>query len=172
MNTLRLNVINLHAPYKVLQKAGNPNYYYFVSDTGVEFSIDFRLDYAFVPSGAFEFSITNERHGKSPLDTKLKQTVFAIIEEFFEQNEEVMLYVTATGDGKQAFRHRLFIRWFNTYEHRDRYFIQTAEGIMDGQMNFAAIFSRLTCPHLSLAIEEFGETISLLFDKSEDMTNP
>ena len=48
-----------------------------------------------------------------------------------------MLYVTATGDGKQAFRHRLFIRWFNTYEHRDRYFIQTAEGIMDGQMNFA-----------------------------------
>ena len=80
--------------------------------------------------------------------------------------------MTATGDGKQAFRHRLFIRWFNTYEHRDRYFIQTAEGIMDGQMNFAAIFSRLTCPHLSLAIEEFGETISLLFDKSEDMTNP
>ena len=44
MNTLRLNVINLHAPYKVLQRSGKPNYYYFVSDAGVEFNIDFRLD--------------------------------------------------------------------------------------------------------------------------------
>ena len=155
MNTLRLNIINLHAPYRVWQKAGKPDHYYFVSDSGVEFNIDFKLDYAFVPSGAFEFSITNERHGQSPLDTKLKQTVFAIVEEFFEQNNEVMLYVTATGDGKQAFRNRLFVRWFNTYEHRDLY-------------NFVAIISRLTCPSLPQAIEEFSETISLLFDIEEE----
>ena len=122
------------------------------------------LDYAFVPRGAFEFSITNERHGRSPLDSKLKQTIFSIVEEFFEQNNEVVLYVTATGDGKQAFRNRLFVRWFNTYEHRDQYYIQTAEGMMEGQMNFVAIFSRLTCPHLKQAVEEFSETISLLFD--------
>ena len=78
-----------------------------------------------------------------------------------------MLYVTATGDGKQEFRNRLFVRWFNTYEHRDLYYIQTAEGKMDGHMNFVAIISRLTCPHLSQAIEEFSETISLLFDVEE-----
>ena len=84
MNTLRLNIINLHAPYRVWQKSGKPEHYYFVSDSGVEFNIDFKLDYAFVPSGAFEFSITNERHGQSPLDMKLKQTIFAIIEEFSE----------------------------------------------------------------------------------------
>ena len=168
MITLRLNIINLHAPYRVWQKSGKPDHYYFVSDSGVEFNIDFKLDYAFVPSGAFEFSITNERHGQSPLDTKLKQTVFAIVEEFFEQNNEVMLYVTATGDGKQAFRNRLFVRWFNTYEHRDLYYIQTAEGKMDGQMNFVAIISRLTCPSLPQAIEEFSETISLLFDIEEE----
>lgn len=143
---------------------GKTRSFYFVSDSGVEFNIDFKLDYAFVPSGAFEFSITNERHGKSPLDLKLKQTIFAIIEEFFDQNNEVMLYVTATGDGKQSFRNRLFVRWFNNYEHRDLYFIQTAEGKMDGQMNFVAIISRLTCPYLPQAIEEFSETISLLFD--------
>ena len=39
-----------------------------------------------------------------------------------------MLYVTETGDEKQSFRDRLFIRWFNTYEHHDLYYIQTAEG--------------------------------------------
>ena len=37
MNTLRLNVINLHAPYRVWQKSGKPDHYYFVSDSGVEF---------------------------------------------------------------------------------------------------------------------------------------
>ena len=35
---------------------------------------------------------------------------------------------------------------------------------MDGHMNFVAIISRLTCPYLPQAIEEFSETISLLFD--------
>jgi len=30
------------------------------------------------------------------------------------------------------------IRWFNTYEHRDLYYIQTAEGMMEGQMNFCS----------------------------------
>ena len=32
-------------------------------------------------------------------------------------------------------------------------------------MNFIAILSRLTCPHLPQAIEEFNETVSLLFDQ-------
>lgn len=76
-------------------------------------------------------------------------------------------YRAATGDGKQAYRNRLFIRWFNTYEHRDLYYIQTAEGKMEGQMNFVAIISRLTCPYLQQAIEEFSETVSLLFDIEE-----
>ena len=33
MNTLRLNFINLHAPYRVWQKTGKPDHYYFVSDS-------------------------------------------------------------------------------------------------------------------------------------------
>ena len=40
---------------------------------------------------------------------------------------------------------------------------------MDGQMNFVAIISRLTCPSLPQAIEEFSETISLLFDIDEKL---
>ena len=152
-----------------MAETGETEFYYFVSDSGAIFNIDFTLNNAFVPSGAFEFSITNERHGRSPLDKKLKQTIFAIIEEFFEQNNEVVLYLTATGDGKQAFRHRLFVRWFNTYERRDQYYMQTAEGRMDGQINFVAIFSRLKCPKLPQAIEEFCETISLLFDIDDEI---
>ena len=47
-----------------------------------------------------------------------------------------MLYITETGDGKQMFRNRLFVIWFNTYVHHDKYIIRTAEGKMDGEDNF------------------------------------
>ena len=37
MNTLRLENINLHAPYKVLQDPERHNNFYFVSDSGARF---------------------------------------------------------------------------------------------------------------------------------------
>ena len=79
-----------------------------------------------------------------------------------------MLYITETEDKKQASRNRLFVRWFNTYEYRDQYIIKTAEGKMNGQINFLAIISRKDNPNLPQAIAEFDETISFLFDPPEE----
>lgn len=90
----------------------------------------------------------------------------AIIEEFFSHNNEVLLYITETEDGKQSFRDRLFVRWFYMYEHHDLYHIQTAEGKMDGKMNFMAIIGRLDNPKLLQAIKEFEEAVEFLFDKT------
>ena len=61
-------------------------------------------------------------------------------------------------------RNRLFVRWFNTYEHSDQYVIKTAEGKMDGQMNFMAIILRKDNLRLQQVSEEFDETIAFLFD--------
>ena len=133
MNTLRLENINLHAPYRVLQDPERHNNFYFVSDSGARFDIDFTINESVIPSGAYEFGITNRRHERSPLDPKLRLTIFAIVEEFFEVNgNEAMLYLADTGDRKQAFRNRLFVRWFNLYEHRDvtagsGYFVTSSE---------------------------------------------
>lgn len=75
-----------------------------------------------------------------------------------------MLYVTETKDSKQAFRNRLFLRWFNTYENKKRFFIKTAEGKMDGKMNCMAMISRKDNPNLQRAVQEFEDTVSFLFD--------
>ena len=163
MNALRLEKINGQAPYKVIQDPERLYNFYLISESGGRFDIDFTFNDAIIPSGAYEIGIANRTHQRSPLDVKLRLSIFAIIEEFMEQNNEVMLYMTETGDEKQGFRNRLFIRWFNTYEHRDRYIIRTAEGKLDGQDNFVAILSRKDNPKLPLAIEEFEETIELLF---------
>ena len=58
MNTLRLEIINLHAPYKVLQDPERHNNFYFVSDSGARFDIDFTVNESIIPSGAYEFGIT------------------------------------------------------------------------------------------------------------------
>ena len=83
MNTLRLENINLHAPYRVMQDPERDNNFYFVSDSGARFDIDFIVNDSIIPSGAYEFGITNRRHERSPLDPKLRLTIFAIVEEFF-----------------------------------------------------------------------------------------
>ncbi|MBO4893126.1 MAG: hypothetical protein J5502_11025 [Prevotella sp.] len=48
--------------------------------------------------------------------------------------------------------------------HRDQYVIKTAEGKMNGQLNFLAIILRKDNPKLQQAFEEFDETIAFLFD--------
>ena len=164
MNTLRLDIINLHAPYRVKQREDKLQNFYFKTDYGVEYDISMEEDFSIVPSGAYALDITNREHKRSPLDPKFKLTLIAIIEEFFDQNNDVMLYVTETGDEKQSFRDRLFVRWFNTYEHCDLYIIRTAEGMLDGVKNFTALFSRKDNPRLEELLAEFEETISIVFD--------
>lgn len=165
MNALRLENINLHSPYRVWQTQED-THYYFQTDTGIQYDIVFAPDTSIINSGAYTIDIVNRQHVASPVDMKLRQTIIAIIEEFFEANgNEAMLYITETGDGKQMFRNRLFIRWFNLYSHHDKYIIKTAEGKMDGQDNFIAIFVCKTNPHAQYIIEVFELVTDILFDK-------
>ena len=165
MNALRLENINLHSPYRVWQTQED-SHYYFQTETGIQYDIVFAPDTSIINSGAYTIDIVNRQHVASPVDMKLRQTIIAIIEEFFEANgNEAMLYITETGDGKQMFRNRLFIRWFNLYSHHDKYIIKTAEGKMDGQDNFIAIFVCKTNPHAQYIIEVFELVTDILFDK-------
>ena len=165
MNALRLENINLHSPYKVWQTQED-SHYYFQTDTGIQYDIVFAPDTSIINSGAYTIDIVNRQHVASPVDMKQRQTIIAIIEEFFEANgNEAMLYITETGDGKQMFRNRLFIRWFNLYSHHDKYIIRTAEGKMDGQDNFIAIFVCKANPHAQYIIEVFELVTAILFDK-------
>ena len=79
MNTLRLDIINLHAPYRVKQREDKPQTYYFKTEFGVEYQISLEEDFSIVPSGTYALDITNREHKRSPLDPKFKLTLIAII---------------------------------------------------------------------------------------------
>jgi hypothetical protein len=75
----------------------------------------------------------------------------------------VLLYICATGDGMQKYRFHLFLRWFNTYEHRDLYEIRTVEDVMDDKTpNYGAIIVEKTHPDLELILARFDELAAFL----------
>ncbi len=165
MNSLDLAYVNRLAPYKVWTKEGRD--YLIETSRGQIFVIGFMDDYSIWQTGAYQFTINNQSHRPSPLDYKLRETILLLIEAFFKANPDILLYICETGDGKQAMRSRLFIRWFNTYSHRDAYILETAE-VMEGETkNFAALIVQKSNPRLTEIVSEFRETISILTDKPE-----
>ena len=165
MNALDLNFVNRFASYKVWTEDGRD--YLIETNRGNIFVVGFMDDYSIWPKGAYQFTINNQNHLPSPNDYKLRETILLLIEAFFFANPDILLYICETGDGKQAFRSRLFIRWFNTYTRRDDYVMQIAEVEAEDTKNFAALIVQKSNPRLQEIITEFNETISILTNKPE-----
>ena len=165
MNALDLTRVSRLSPYKVWTEDGRD--YIIETSRGQIFVIGFMDDYSIWQSGAYQFTINNQSHQPSPLDLKLRETILLLIEAFFAANPDILLYICETGDGRQAFRSRLFVRWFNTYLSRDEYVMQTAE-VQEGKTkNFAALIVQKSNPRLKEILAEFDETISILTNKPE-----
>ena len=165
LEPLDLTRINRLAPYKVWTEDGRD--YLVETSRGHIFVIGFMDDYSIWPTGAYQFTINNQSHQPSPLDLKLRDTILLLIEAFFTANPDILLYICETGDGRQAFRSRLFVRWFNTYSGRDAYVMQTAEVQEGNTRNFAALIVQKSNPRLFSILSEFEETINILSNKPE-----
>lgn len=157
MKALDLNRLNVKAPYSVWE-AGKQSYG-FKTDFGVLFRIVFIDDQTIWDNGSYEFAILNENNKPSPNDGKVKNTIFAIIEEFFERNQDILLYQCETGDSRQAMRDRLFLRWFNEYERSENYIIKVSEIVAEGISHFVAIIVQKSNPSLQAILQDFDNFV-------------
>ena len=114
MNCLSLQAINELSSYKVT--GVGQGCYQFFTDHGVHCTVEFVLDDSLMSHETYHLVIVNVNHQKSPSDVKVRDTIIAIIDEFFAENNTTLLYICETGDKKQALGNRLFERWFSTYE--------------------------------------------------------
>ena len=163
MNTLNLIRLNLQSPYEVWTVSNDT--YFFETDYGVKYMIFFGDDAPIWKSGAYTFDIQNTNQKSSPNDPKVKETIISIVEEFFRNNDDILLYICETGDNKQAMRNRLFVRWFNEYSFQKNFILRTAS-VKDGdQENFAAIIVQRNHPDLESIIATFDETINYFKEK-------
>lgn len=164
MNSLSLHAVNASSSYEV--SAVNDGCYQFFTDYGVHCTVEFVLDDSLLSHETYHLIIVNVNHQKSPSDVKVRDTIIAIIDEFFVENNTTLLYICETGDKKQALRNRLFERWFSTYERKAQYtFVASSLKDEEGIENYTAIIVRNDNPELSAIIAEFTETISLLSSK-------
>jgi len=114
----------------------------------------------------YQFFIANANNAKSPRDLKLRKTITAILEVFFQQNNEALLYICETGDGKQSMRNRLFENWFHHYEGRQiLMFLQASVVDSEGIVNHTALIVRKDHPHLNEIVTEYTNAVRLLNDK-------
>lgn len=160
MKALDLAAINFSSPYSVWQESDRN--YMFRTDYGLTYKIGFMDDETIWSTGAYQFLIINESDRPSPNDKKLRKTLFCIIEAFFQSNPEILLYLCETGDGKQALRNRLFIRWFQEYSNHNNFYFDSIEMKAEGIDNFAAIIVQKSNPRIHQIISEFNEVINEL----------
>jgi len=114
---------------------------------------------------SYQFFITNESDQHSPNDTELWDTVIAVIEEFFQVNQSVMVYWCDTSDGHEELRARLFVRKFNLYKGHDKFIFKTIETNTEGIPYYAALIYRKDHPFAQDITDKVDYVIEELKDK-------
>lgn len=162
MKQLDVDAINIFSPYPVWTRGDE---YMFTTDNGIEYSASFDEEYNFAYK-SYWFNLTNLSHQKSPGDIKIAQTVICIIEEFFRQNPDILLYLCSTDGGQQAQRSRLFLRWFKGYEQQKKYMIKSAEVKGEGISEYISLILMTSHPNINEISEAF-DNIVLMFNDNK-----
>lgn len=167
MKKLSLERINKSASYDVIE-GDHIGSFRFFSDNGVQYAVDFIPDDLITKDDSYQLIIANLNHQKSPRDVKVRTSILAIVDEFFNSNQSTLLYICETGDGKQGMRSRLFEYWFHSYKYKQLFTILTSSIIdEDGIVNYATLIIRNDNPRLSDVLSEFAESVSLLSQKPD-----
>ena len=153
MIQLSAETINSRSPYKVTKE--DNNIFIFKTKYGIVYSAGFIQDTSFYKDGVYQFFLINKSHKTGRKDENIYETVRVIIEEFFAQNESVMLYICDTTDGRQASRDRLFRAWFHSYIESESYTMCTDTMTIDNIRYFSSILMRKDYPKLIQVLSSF-----------------
>lgn len=165
MVTLSVDRINASSPYRVFASV-DEGFVEFTTDYGVRYSVGFYLTSGLISYDTYQFYIINVNHQRSPRDRKLKDTIMAIVCDFFVSGDSAMLYLCDTGDERQSMRNRLFEYWART--SCIQYDISIMSACLtdsEGVRNYASLLLRTDNPYYSEIIAEFTQTVKLLDDK-------
>ena len=113
MIELSLEKINIQSPYEV-SYAPNGDFV-FSTNLGIHYLISFESETPMGGCDTFQFVIQKLDQQRSPHDAKVEQAILAILNVFFEEHLDVLLYMCDDSDGREANRNRLFLAWFKKH---------------------------------------------------------
>ena len=159
MIKITLDDINRKSPYEITLNNGD---FDFTTDTGTKYSVSFLEDVPLGGCDTYQFGFRKREDTHSGYDSNVKDTLIAIIEQFFIENENVLLYICDTSDGREAKRNRLFVRWFEEFATPERFTMETANATIEGQGFYAAIIVENSNPLLEAIVSDFKQTAESL----------
>lgn len=163
MQLLSISRINAIAPYKVWLEKDN---YTFSTDFDVRIGVNFDEDNTSLETSiAYWFNIVNLNGKPSPLDSKVMQTVWVIVEEFFRTNPNVLLYMCDTAGNQQAMRARLFHYWFESYKGHQRFIYIDAVIPDEDITNFVVLIVNRENPKSKEICEDFNSQVNMFNSK-------
>lgn len=157
MNSLDLSKVNVVSPYTVWCSGEDYN---FITDNDILYVVNFEKDEN-IEFGAYWFNLTNIKNKKSPNDYKLQLAVICIIEEFFNKNPDILLYICDSANRQQTMRSRLFLRWFNSFREKENFIIRTALLLDDDEENYIAMIVQRDNPDIDSILEYFENEIGM-----------
>jgi hypothetical protein len=159
MITLSLEAINSHSPYRVVVNNGD---YDFITKDGIRYSASFLEDIPLGDCDTYQFGFRKKEEAHTNYDANVKTTLLAIINQFFIENENVLLYICDTSDGREAKRNRLFLRWFEEFANPECFTMRSANAIVERQGFYAAIIVENSNPKLEAIISDFNRSAESL----------
>lgn len=159
---LSIENVNSTSPYKVEKL--NDYAFVFHTQTNVVYYVSFKQDMEIAGLDSYQF-IIERKSEKQGYDADVKDSIIAIINEFFAQNNDILLYICDTSDGREAIRNRLFVRWFMESDKDNMLEIKTADAIVEGEGMFFAIIFKKSNPRYVEISSEFEEVSAYLTTK-------
>jgi len=160
MNDLSLDYINMKSPYLV--KRADDGDYVFQTTKGVIYGVGFIENDPLGGCETYQLSISNQNKVHASYDPEVKNTTLVIVDEFFRENLDGLLYMCDTSDSREAARNRLFLRWFEESAEPERFTIKTASTVIEGQGIYAAIIVENRNPLAKAIIDDFELTARML----------
>lgn len=159
MNRISIDRINEKSPYRVTEINGG---FEFQTPQGVCYRIYFVEESPLGGCETMQFMLNKVGDDDSSYDPNVSTITFIIIDEFFTENDDVLLYICDTSDHREAGRNRLFLNWFQKAANPKRFVIRTANAVVENECIYAAIIVQRTNSSLNLILEEFEETAKAL----------
>ena len=153
--------INTRSPYPVRTENGFS--FLFTTDYGHLYEVGFLEDYTLGDNcNTYQFFISLHDNNHYPRDKKVFDTIVAILEEFFKNELVTLVFICDTFDGRQIYRNRLFSIWFNQYQHKDEYWLETKVLVVEDTQYYFSIIAKRDMPFLHERLESLNQLYTTL----------
>ena len=101
--------LNSQIPYQFYKTDSE---YYFFTDTGIKYIAYFNRQYGIESCPVFEFGFSTSNTVKAGTDLRIRETIKAILLDFWKNYDNVILFVCDSSDRRSAARMKLFNKWY------------------------------------------------------------